>query len=167
MRWKLEYSRRQFHVFERKTHLFETVNRKKNWWGILKSFYSVNRRINGDEIIVWVQIVVLSSGKTVWRTDWTFERRTSKGMFKRFHTNNYRFDCGFVLKYFSNWPIFRILNSYCKMFEKLGPLGPINQLKNWLAIPSNRLRGDRLTVKIIRFCFVDLYKGLQYRTEVT
>ena len=63
------------------------------------------------------------------------------------HTNNYRFDCEFVLKCFSNWPTFRIPNTYCKILEKR----PINRLENWLAIPSNRLRGDRLAAKIIRF----------------
>ena len=76
------------------------------------------------------------------------------------HTNNYRFDCGFVLKCFSNWPIFRIPNSYCKIFEKRVPHGPINRLENWLAISSNRLRGDGLAAKIPRFCFLGLYKGL-------
>ena len=43
------------------------------------------------------------------------------------HRNNYRFDCEFVLKYYSNRPIFCIPNSSCKMFEKRAP---INLLQN-------------------------------------
>ena len=34
------------------------------------------------------------------------------------YTNNYRFDCEFVLKYYSNCPIFHMPNSFCKMFER-------------------------------------------------
>ena len=43
------------------------------------------------------------------------------------HTNNYRFDGEFVLKYYSNRPIFRIPNSSCKMCEKRAA---INLLQN-------------------------------------
>ena len=99
----------------------------------------------------------MADGLNFWTADFKGNVQALIGIH---HTNNYRFDCGFVLKCFSNWPIFRILNSYCKMFDKRGPLGPINRLENWLAIPSNRLRGDRLAAKIIRFCFLVLYKGL-------
>ena len=100
--WSFEYSRCQFRVFGRKTHLFETVNRKKNWSGILESFYSVNRRINGDKIVLRGKTVVLSSGKTVWRTDWTFERRTSKGMFKRFYEFNSQIITGLIVDLYWN-----------------------------------------------------------------
>ena len=46
------------------------------------------------------------------------------------------------------------------MYEKCGAHDPINRLENLLAIPSNRLCGDLLEAKIIRVCFLGLYKGL-------
>ena len=49
-----------FRVFRRKTQLFEIVHRKKNYLGILNSFYSGNPRNNGEETVLRVQIVVLS-----------------------------------------------------------------------------------------------------------
>ena len=51
---------RQFCVFKRKTHLFETVNRKRNFQGKPSSFSSGNPSINGEENMLRIQFVVLS-----------------------------------------------------------------------------------------------------------
>ena len=66
---------------------------------------------------------------------------------------NYRFDCEFVLKCYSNWPILCTLKSFCEIFEKRAPHGSINSLRNGLVVPSNRLRGFRLAFIIIRVSF--------------
>ena len=48
-----------FHVFRRKTQLFEVVHRKKNYLGILNSFDSGNPRNNGKETVLRVQIIIV------------------------------------------------------------------------------------------------------------
>ena len=70
-------------------------------------------------------------------------------------TRNYRFDCEFVLKYFSNDRFFVFLKFFCDIFENRAPHGSINSLQNRLAVPPNRLRVHRLGLKIVRFCFLE------------
>ena len=91
-----------------------------------------------------------------------FRSRTSCEIFEyswEFNSQkNYRFDCEFVLKNYSNWPIPCILNSFCEMFEKHAPHGAINSLRNGLVVPSNRLRVSRLAFRIIRVSFLGVNK---------
>ena len=49
---------------------------------------------------------------------WKYKEKQSKSFQ---HTNNYRFDCGFVLKCFSNSPIFRIQTVIAKSLKKVFP----------------------------------------------
>ena len=135
-RLKLEYSRRQFLVFGRKTHLFETVNRKRNMWEKFEIFDQENRRRKNGASRATCGFIKRRDGGPlkihVWSANWFGKVEVLQGIQ---HTNNYRFDRGFVLKCFSNWPIFRILNCYCKMFEKR-----LNKLKSTRKLTCNSFK---------------------------
>ena len=80
---------------------------------------------------------------------WYVHRGYLHGERKILHSNNYRFDCVFVLEYYSNQPIFHIPNSFYKMFEKRAPIS--------LKIDSQFLQSvsqvGPLAAKIIPVCF--------------
>ena len=97
-----------FRVFRRETQLFEMVHRKKNYLGILNSFDGGNPRINGEETVLRVQIVVLSRRRVsgarisqilIQATDFLQIFLVLLGIQR---LKNYRFDREFVLKYYSN-----------------------------------------------------------------
>ena len=144
--WVCHFLVDNFRVFRKKTQLFEMVHRKKNYLGILNSFDSGNPRNNGEETVLRVQIVVLSRRRVsgartsqilIQATDFLQIFLVLLGIQR---LKNYRFDREFVLKYYSNWPILYILNSFSENLKN----GLINSLRNGLIVPSNRFRVSRL-----------------------
>ena len=145
---KLEYSRRQFRVFGRKTRngkskeeLLSKIREKqyREKKGASRATCGFIKRRDGGRLKIHV-----------WSANWFGKVEVLQGIQ---HTNNYRFDCWFVLECFSNWPIFRILNCYCKMFEKRLN----NKSTRKLTCNSVQIACVAIAVKIIRFCFFNAY----------
>ena len=108
-----------------------------------------------SQIAVWALIRMRASQIIIQVTEFLRNFQVFLGIQQ---PKNYRFDCEFVLKNYSNWPIPCILNSFCQMFEKHAPHGAINSLRNGLVVPSNRLRISRLAFRIIRVSFLGVNK---------
>ena len=84
-------------------------------------FNSGNLRINGKEIMLRRKIVILSSQRARGHVNSLFQPWSFLVMIEFFWESNKKknsFDCGFVLKYYSNQPILRIPNSFRESFEK-------------------------------------------------
>ena len=108
-----------------------------------------------SQIAVWALIRMRASQIIIQVTDFLRKFQVLLGIQQ---PKNYRFDCEFVLKNYSNWPIPCILKSFCQMFEKHAPHTAINSLRNGIVVPSNRFRISRLAFRIIRVSFLGVNK---------
>ena len=94
-----------FRVFQRKRHLLEMVNRKKNYSGILNSFDSAKPEITAKKLCFEYKLLFIlatserKAQNIIQVMDFLGNFRVSLGIQ---HPKKYRFDCEFVLKYYSN-----------------------------------------------------------------